>query len=129
MSESCRIDKWLWCIRAYKTRSEAAEACKLGRVQVNGMEAKASRDLKLDDVVSFRKTPVVYKYKVLAFPHSRVAARLVPELAENQTPQEELDKLNVDHLTLFVHREKGSGRPTKKDRRQIDFLMNEGSDS
>lgn len=93
------------------------------------MEAKASRDLRVGDVVSFRKTPVVYAYKVLAFPHSRVAAKLVPDYAENQTPQEELDKLHTDHLTLFVHREKGAGRPTKKERRQIDFLMREGSES
>ncbi|MDR2937982.1 MAG: RNA-binding S4 domain-containing protein [Prevotellaceae bacterium] len=127
MENSSRIDKWLWCIRAYKTRSEAAEACKLGRVKVNGAEAKASRDVKAGDVISFRKTPVVYSYKVLAFPHSRVAAKLVPDFAENVTPQEELDKLNADHLTLFVHREKGTGRPTKKERRQIDFLMGEGS--
>jgi len=129
MSESCRIDKWLWCIRAYKTRSEAAEACKLGRVKVNGMEAKASRDLKVGDVASFRKTPVVYTYKVLDFPHSRVAAKLVSDFAENLTSQEELDKLHVDHLTLFVHREKGAGRPTKKERRQIDFLMSEGNEA
>lgn len=127
--DSCRIDKWLWCIRAYKTRSEAAEACKIGRVKVNGMEAKASRDLKVGDIVSFRKTPVVYAYKVLAFPRSRVAAKLASDFAENQTPQEELDKLHADHLTLFVHREKGTGRPTKKDRRQIDFIMREGSES
>lgn len=127
--ESCRIDKWLWCIRAYKTRNEAAEACKLGRVKVNGVEAKASRDVKAGDVLSFRKTPVVYTYKVLGFPHSRVAAKLVSDFAENQTPQEELDKQLVDHLTLFVHRDRGSGRPTKKERRQIDFLMQDGSES
>ena len=127
MSESFRIDKWLWCIRAYKTRSEAAEACKLGRIKVNGMEAKASRDLKTGDTVSFRKNPVVYVYKVLAFPHSRVAAKLVPDFAENVTPQEELDKLNADHLTVFAYRKKGAGRPTKKERRQIIFLMNDGN--
>ena len=125
MSENCRIDKWLWCIRAYKTRSEAAEVCKLGRVKVNDVEAKASRDLKVGDTVSFRKTPVVYTYKVVGFPKSRVGAALVSTYAENQTSQEELDKLHVDHLTLFVHREKGCGRPTKKERRQIDFLMRE----
>jgi len=128
MSESSRIDKWLWCIRAYKTRNDAAEACRLGRVTVNGMEAKASRDLKAGDTVSFRKTPVVYTYRVVAFPHSRVAAKLVSDFAENLTSQEELDKLHTDHLTLFVRRKKGEGRPTKKERRQIDFLMNEGNE-
>ncbi|MDR3187862.1 MAG: RNA-binding S4 domain-containing protein [Prevotellaceae bacterium] len=121
--ESSRVDKWLWCVRAYKTRSEAAEACKSGRVRVNGVEAKASRELKVGDMVSFRKAPVTYAYRVAGFPKSRVAAKLVSEFADDQTPPEELGKLNVDRLTIFVQREKGSGRPTKKERRQIDFLM------
>jgi ribosome-associated heat shock protein Hsp15 len=123
MSESLRVDKWLWCTRAYKTRSEAAEACKSGRVKVNGVEAKASRELKVGDTVSFRKPPVTYTFGGVGFPKSRVAAKLVKEFAEDQTPQEERDKLNVDRLTIFVQREKGAGRPTKKDRRQLDFLM------
>ncbi|MDR1417017.1 MAG: RNA-binding S4 domain-containing protein [Prevotellaceae bacterium] len=124
--ESLRVDKWLWCIRAYKTRSEAAEACRSGRVKVNEAEAKASRELKMGDAVSFRKSPVTYTYKVVGFPKSRVAAKLVAEFADDQTPQEERDKLNVDRLTIFVQREKGTGRPTKKDRRQLDFLMEKG---
>jgi ribosome-associated heat shock protein Hsp15 len=127
VGEAVRIDKWLWCIRAYKTRSEAAEACRSGRVKVNGVEAKASRDLKIGDVVSFRKIPVSYTYHVAGFPKSRVAAKLVHEFADDQTPQEELNKLNVDRLTIFVQREKGTGRPTKKERRQLDFLMGEDS--
>jgi ribosome-associated heat shock protein Hsp15 len=121
--ETSRIDKWLWCVRAYKTRSEAAEACKSGRVKVNEAEVKASRELKTGDVVSFRKAPVSYTYRVAGFPKSRVAAKLVKEFAADQTPQEELNKLNVDKLTIFVQREKGTGRPTKKERRQLDFLM------
>ncbi|MDR1023013.1 MAG: RNA-binding S4 domain-containing protein [Prevotellaceae bacterium] len=125
--EPLRVDKWLWCIRAYKTRSEAAEACKSGRVKVNAAEAKASRELKAGDTVSFRKPPVTYAYKVTGFPKSRVAAKLVAEFADDQTPQEERDKLSVDRLTTFVQREKGTGRPTKKDRRQLDFLMGKSS--
>ncbi|MDR0711186.1 MAG: RNA-binding S4 domain-containing protein [Prevotellaceae bacterium] len=120
---SSRIDKWLWCIRAYKTRSEAAEACKSGRVKVNEAEAKASRDLKIGDMVSFRKVPVCYTYRVVGFPKSRVAAKLVQEFADDQTPQEELNKLNVERLAIFAQREKGAGRPTKKERRQLDFWV------
>ncbi|MDR2813627.1 MAG: RNA-binding S4 domain-containing protein [Prevotellaceae bacterium] len=125
--ESSRIDKWLWCVRAYKTRSEAAEACRSGRVKVNEVEAKASRELKTGDMVSFRKAPVSYTYRVVGFPKSRMAAKLVEGFADDQTPQDELDKLNVNRLTIFVQREKGAGRPTKKERRQIDFLMDENN--
>ncbi|MDR3366896.1 MAG: RNA-binding S4 domain-containing protein [Prevotellaceae bacterium] len=121
--ESSRIDKWLWSVRAYKTRSEAAEACKSGRVKVNEVEAKASRELKVGDVVSFRKTPVSYSYRVSGFPKSRIAAKLVKEFAKDETPQDELNKLNVNVQPLFVQREKGMGRPTKKERRQLDALM------
>ncbi|MDR1342428.1 MAG: RNA-binding S4 domain-containing protein [Prevotellaceae bacterium] len=127
--EPLRVDKWLWCIRACKTRSEAAEACRSGRVRVNEVEAKASRELKVGDTVSFRKSPITCTYKVIGFPKSRVAAKLVAEFADDQTPQAERDKLHVDRLTIFVQREKGTGRPTKKDRRQLDFLMGKGSAS
>jgi ribosome-associated heat shock protein Hsp15 len=122
--ESSRIDKWLWCVRAYKTRSEAAEACKSGRVKVNETEAKASRELKTGDTVSFRKAPVSYTFRVAGFPKSRVAAKLVKEFADDQTPQEEINKLKANKLTIFFQREKGSGRPTKKERRELDSLMN-----
>jgi ribosome-associated heat shock protein Hsp15 len=121
--DSSRIDKWLWCVRAYKTRSEAAEACKSGRVKVNEVEAKASRELKVGDVVSFRKAPVSYAYRVAGFPKSRISAKLVHEFANDETPQEEVNKLHVNRLTIFVQREKGTGRPTKKERRQLDSLM------
>lgn len=125
--EPSRIDKWLWCVRAYKTRSEAAEACKSGRVKVNEAEAKASRELKPGDRVTFRKAAVCYTYRVAGFPKSRVAAKLVSEFADDQTPQEELNKLNVNKLTIFVQRGKGTGRPTKKERRQLDALMDENN--
>lgn len=95
---------------------------------MNGTEAKASRELKVGDTVNFRKPPVIYTYRVVGFPKSRVAAKLVGEFADDQTPQAERDKLSVDRLTNFAYRERGTGRPTKKDRRQLDFLMGEGSD-
>lgn len=95
-------------------------------MKVNEVEAKASRELRAGDAVLFRKPPVTYTFRVAGFPKSRVAAKLVQEFAEDQTPQEERDKLNVDRLTIFVQREKGTGRPTKKDRRRLDFLMTGG---
>jgi ribosome-associated heat shock protein Hsp15 len=124
MGDPTRIDKWLWCIRAYKTRSDAAEACKSGRVKVNNMEAKASRELNAGDSVSLRKPPATYTFKVVDFPPSRVAAALVARYAEDLTPQSELDKLSADRRNASVYRERGAGRPTKKERRQLNEAMN-----
>lgn len=113
--ESVRIDKFLWAIRVFKTRSEAAEACKGNRVKVNDADAKPSRDVKVGDVITVRKAAVYYKWKVLGLIENRVGAQLVPQYAENQTPQEELDKLKAPVETFFVKRDRGTGRPTKKD--------------
>ncbi len=123
--ESVRIDKFLWAIRVFKTRSEAAEACKGNRVKVNDAEAKPSRDVKVGDVITVRKAAVYYKWKVLGLIENRVGAQLVPQYAENQTPQEELDKLKAPVETFFVKRDRGTGRPTKKDRRTIDAMWGE----
>ena len=125
MAESVRIDKWLWAIRAFKTRSDAADACKHGRVKLNGAEAKPSKELKEGDIVEVRKVPVFYTYKVLQLVNNRQPAKNVPLYAENLTPQEELDKLNVKHTTIFISRDRGTGRPTKKERREIDGLMDD----
>lgn len=123
--ESVRIDKFLWAIRVFKTRSEAAEACKGNRVKVNDADAKPSRDVKVGDVITVRKAAVYYKWKVLGLIENRVGAQLVPQYAENQTPQEELDKLKAPVETFFVKRDRGTGRPTKKDRRTIDAMWDE----
>lgn len=123
--ESVRIDKFLWAIRVFKTRSEAAEACKGNRVKVNDADAKPSRDVKVGDVITVRKAAVYYKWKVLGLIENRVGAQLVPQYAENQTPQEELDKLKAPVETFFVKRDRGNGRPTKKDRRTIDAMWGE----
>ena len=120
-----RIDKWLWSVRVFKTRSEAAEACKKGKVKVNGAEAKPSRDVRVNDIVSIRKSPVVYTYRVVGVIANRQPAKLVEQYAENLTPQEELDKLNANSLVISMVRDRGAGRPTKKDRRKIDELNNE----
>ncbi|MDR0419431.1 MAG: RNA-binding S4 domain-containing protein [Prevotellaceae bacterium] len=122
--EPSRLDKWLWAVRVYKTRSDATEACKLGRIFVNEVQAKASREVKANDTIRVKKSPVTYTYKVLGIPSTRQGAKIVHLYAENITPQEELDKLNVNNLTIFVQRDRGSGRPTKKERRDIENLMN-----
>ncbi len=128
MNEAVRIDKWLWAMRVFKTRSDAADACKRSKVMVNGTEAKPSRELRVGDTIVVKKLPVTYTYKVLQLIGNRQPAKNVPLYAENLTPQEELDKLNVQHTTIFVSRERGTGRPTKKERRVIDDLMDSQSE-
>lgn len=117
-----RIDKYLWAIRAFKTRTEAADACKGGKVKVGDVNAKPSRDVEAGDVLTVRKGIVSYTYKVIQPTEHRVGASLVPQFAENLTPEEELDKLKAPVETFFVTRDRGSGRPTKKDRRDIERL-------
>ena len=123
--EEVRIDKYLWSIRVYKTRSEATDACKGGKVRVNGADIKPSKAVKPGDVIVARKGAVAYTYKVLELIDKRQGAKLVPRYAENQTPEEELAKLRAPVETFFLKRDRGAGRPTKKDRRQMDSLWNE----
>ena len=120
--EEVRIDKYLWAIRVYKTRSEATDACNGGKIRLNGTDPKPSKGVKPGDVVAVRKGAVTYTYKVLALIDKRQGAKLVPQYAENLTPQEELDKLHAPVETFFLKRDRGTGRPTKKDRRQMDEL-------
>ena len=118
MSE-VRADKFLWAIRAFKTRSEAAEACKGGKVKIGEMPLKPSRVILPGDILHVRKGVVTYVYRVLQPLEHRVGAKLVSEFVEDLTPQEELDKLTAPVETFFVSRDRGAGRPTKKDRREI----------
>ena len=120
--EEVRLDKYLWSIRAYKTRSEATTACNGGKVRLNGADVKPSKAVKVGDVIVVRKGPVTYTYKVLALVDKRQGPKLVPNFVENQTPLEELDKLHAPVETFFLKRDRGAGRPTKKDRRQMDEL-------
>ena len=122
MSE-IRLDKYLWAVRIFKTRSDAADAIRHNRVLVNDAYAKPSREVKVGDHITVRRERVTYSYKVLELVSSRQPAKNVPTYCLNCTPQSELDKLNVPHETIFVFRERGMGRPTKKDRRNIDALM------
>ena len=120
--EEVRLDKYLWSIRAYKTRSEATTACNGGKVRLNGADVKPSKAVKAGDVIVVRKGPVTYTYKAIALIDKRQGPKLVSQYAENLTPQEELDKLRAPVETFFLKRDRGTGRPTKKDRRQMDDL-------
>ena len=122
MSE-VRLDKYLWAVRVFKTRSDAADAIRNNRVLVNDAYAKPSREVKQGDVIAVKKQPVTYQYKVLELVSSRQGAKNVPQYCLNIPPQEELDKLTIPRETVFVFRERGTGRPTKKERREIDALM------
>lgn len=122
MADEVRIDKFLWAIRAFKTRTEAADACKGGKVKVGGVNAKPSRDVKEGEVIMVRKGAVTYTYQVLRPTENRVGAKLVPEFALDLTPDSEKEKLHAPVETFFVTRERGAGRPTKKDRREMEKL-------
>ena len=115
-----RIDKWMWAARIFKTRTIAAEACKKGRIQLNGAQAKPSRMVKPGDVIQVRKPPVTYSFKVLQAIEKRVGAKLVPEIMENVKTPDQYELLEMNKISGFVNRAKGTGRPTKKDRRDLD---------
>lgn len=117
---TARIDKWLWAVRIYKTRSIAAEACKKGRVLLNGSQAKPAHTVKVGDVVSVKKPPITWSFKVLQAIEKRVGAKLVPNMMENVTAPDQLEILEVSKISGFVNRAKGTGRPTKKERRELD---------
>lgn len=121
--DEIRLDKYLWAVRIFKTRSDAADAVCNNKVTVNGSYAKPSREVKLGDVIAVRKQQVTYSYKVLDLVSSRQPAKNVPLYCLDITPQEELAKLNVPRETIFVFRDRGTGRPTKKERRELDSLM------
>ena len=114
-----RIDKWLWAVRIFKTRTVAADACKKGRVMLGDMPAKPARTIKVGDIVKVRKPPVTYSFRVLALTENRLGAKLVPEYMENITPKSELDLLEVVKISGFIDRRKGLGRPTKREGREL----------
>ena len=120
--DAVRIYKFLWAIRVYKTRTDATDACKGGKVTVGGADVKPAREVKAGDVITVRKGPILYTYKVLAPLEKRVGAKDVPRFAENLTPQSELDKLHAPVETFFIRRDRGAGRPTKKERRDMESL-------
>lgn len=115
-----RVDKWLWAVRIFKTRTLASEACKKGRVVIGGQTVKPSRVLRVGEVVVVRKPPVEYSFRVLALLNNRVGAKLVSEYMENVTPREQYELLELQRISGFVDRAKGLGRPTKKERRDLE---------
>lgn len=120
MAEGVRIDKWLFAVRLYKTRSLASEECRKGKVTIGGMNVKPSRELKVGETIQVRRPPITRSYKILALTESRMAAKLVPEFMVETTPDSELKILEMQKLDSFFNRERGTGRPTKKERRDLD---------
>lgn len=125
MNNEARIDKWLWAARIFKTRTIAAAACKKGQVTMGGVQLKPSRMVKVGDIVDVRKSPITYSYKILQAIENRVGPKLVPEVLENVTAPEQYELLEMSKISGFVNRARGTGRPTKKERRQLDDFREE----
>jgi len=122
-----RIDKWLWAVRIFKTRNLAAEACKKGKVTLNGIVLKPSRNIKIGDILQIRTNPVIYSFKVLNLSEKRMGAKLVPDFMENVTTPDQLEILELHKLSSSINRARGTGRPTKKDRREIENYIDSDS--
>lgn len=117
-----RIDKWLWAVRLYKTRTMATEACRKGKVIINELTVKPSRMISIGEVIQIKHPPIIRSYRVLGIIGKRVSAKLAAENIENLTPEEELDRFITMKNSAYISREKGSGRPTKKERRTLDNI-------
>ena len=120
MSEGVRIDKWLWAVRIFKTRTLASDACKNGKIEVNDQSVKSSKTVSIGDIITVKKPPYKFVYKVTGLINKRVSAKTASENVENLTPEEEILKVKQIQESAFFVREKGAGRPTKKERRTID---------
>ena len=120
MDNQVRIDKWLWAVRIFKTRSLASEACKKGKVLIDNIPAKSSRVIKIGDIIQVKKSPITYSYKVLQLTGKRMGAKLVPDFMVDVTPKKELEVLEMQKNMNWLQRERGTGRPTKKDRRDLN---------
>jgi len=127
--KSVRIDKYLWAVRIFKTRSLATSACRMGRIMINALVVKPSRDIEGGEIITVKKPPVTFKYKVKAPVENRVSARLVTEYLEDMTPDSEKIKGEINRTGSTVVRKKGTGRPTKKERRVIDRLKDDYRES
>lgn len=125
MADEGRIDKWLWAMRVFKTRSIATEACKKGRVMMGGNPVKPSKLIKVGDEIDVRKPPVTYRFKVLKLVNNRLGAKLVPEYMENITPASQYEILEMARISGFVDRRKGLGRPTKRESRELSRFAEE----
>jgi ribosome-associated heat shock protein Hsp15 len=123
--DEARVDKWLWAARIFKTRSIAVDACKNGRVTIEGVNVKPSRSVKVGEVISVRKPPITYSFRILKTIEQRVGAKLLPDIYENVTAPEQYELLEMTRISGFVDRARGTGRPTKKDRRSLDAFIND----
>lgn len=123
MADTARIDKWLWAARIFKTRSIAADACKNSRVTIGGQNVNPSHTVKVGEVVSVKKPPIVYSFKILKTIEQRVGAKLIPEIYENVTDPKQYELLEMSRISGFVDRARGTGRPTKKERRALDAFV------
>jgi len=123
MKTEVRIDKWLWAVRLFKTRTLASEACKKGRVIVQNVQVKPSRNVKVGDVISIRRNPILFSFKVLALSENRMNAKLVVGFMENVTTADQLELIELSKLAGQTGRDRGTGRPTKKDRRELDDFI------
>ena len=127
MPDALRIDKWLWSVRFYKTRSLATDACKAGKIKLEGQSVKPARELKRDDIITVSQDSLIRTVKVLGFPANRQPAKLILEYLEDLTPQEMYDRQKIFRETRTEFRPRGLGRPTKKSRRLIDRLKDDDS--
>lgn len=118
--DEARIDKWLWASRIFKTRSIAADACKNGRVTIAGVNVKPSRNIKVGETISVKRSPITYSFRVLQCIEKRVGAKLIPQVYDNVTDQKQYELLEMSRISGFVDRARGTGRPTKKERRSLD---------
>ena len=118
--DEVRIDKWMWATRIFKTRTIAADACKKNRVMIGGINMKPSRMVKVGDIIQVRKPPITYSFEVLALTDRRMGAKLVPNYLKNVTTPDQYEILEMNKISGFVNRAKGLGRPTKKDRRELE---------
>ena len=127
--EQARIDKWLWAARIFKTRTLAAAACKRGQVSMGGAQMKPSRMVKVGDVVDVRKPPITYSFRIRQAIEHRVGAKLIPEILENVTAPEQYELLEMNRISGFIDRARGTGRPTKKERRALDDFGVQATDT
>lgn len=123
MTDVARIDKWLWAAHIFKTRSIAADACKNGRVTISGTNVKPSHTIKVGEIINVKKPPITYSFEVLQTIEKRVGAKLIPEVYKNVTDAKQYELLEMSRISGFVDRARGTGRPTKKDRRQLDAFV------
>lgn len=128
MKTEVRIDKWLWAVRLFKTRTLAADACKKGKVIIQNVQVKPSRNVKVGDVISIKRTPFLYSFKVLALSENRMNAKLVAGFMENVTTADQLELIEMAKLAGSMGRDRGTGRPTKKERRDLEDFTSVDSD-